>query len=184
MTALDPVSARWAGALFNLARKAGAVEAVGGDLQRLQGELEHPKVRDFLLGARSGQADRRAKLQPLLDSFHPLTKNFVQLALDRRREGILPHVAEAFRRRALAEERVVEGVVETARALGSSEISALEASLGKRLGSRVRLSQRVNDSLVAGVRIFVGTRMIDQSVQGRLETLRRRLESAQLPAGV
>jgi len=178
---LDPVSARWAGALFNLARRQGALEPVRRDLERVAAELAVPRVRAFVLGKSS--PERAEKLASLLASFHPLTRNFVRLALDRGRGPVLLHAAEAFRRRALAEEGVLEGVVESARALDSSELSALEGTLGARLGARVRLSQRTREELLAGVRVFVGARLMDQSVQGRLEALRRRLEGARVSAG-
>ena len=178
---VDPVSARWAGALFNLARRQGVLDEVGRDLARVAAELAVPRVRAFLLGKSSAERDR--KVAALLATFHPLTRNFVRLALDRGRGLVLLHAAEAFRRRALVEEGVVEGVVESARELDSAELSSLEAALGARIGARVRLSQRVREELLAGVRVFVGARMMDQSVQGRLEALRRRLEGARVSAG-
>lgn len=176
--AIDPVTARWAGALFNLAQRQGALDEVRKDVERLGAEFANPKVRAYLLGSQASPAERLAKLGGLTADFHALTRNFVRLAFDRRREGVLEGLAEAFRRRVLTESGVQEGVVEAPRALGSTELRALEASLGAQLGAEVRLTQRINEDLVAGVRIFVGTRMIDRSVQGRLESLRRRLAGA------
>ena len=53
--------------------------------------------------------------------------------------------------------------------------------LGGELGKTVRLSQRVAPDLLGGVRVFVGSRMIDGSAVGRLEGLRRQLLDAPLP---
>ena len=44
------------------------------------------------------------------------------------------------------------------------------------------LTGRVDPDLVGGVRVFVGTSMIDQSLQGRMDGLRRRMMEARLPA--
>ena len=54
--------------------------------------------------------------------------------------------------------------------------------VGEGVGKEVILTSRVNEELMAGVRVFVGSNMIDQSVQGRLEDLRKQLEAAPLPA--
>lgn len=176
--ALDPVTARWAGALFNLAKRQGVLDVVSRDVERLGAEFSNPRVRAYVLGSQSSGAERLATLDKATSDFHGLTKNFVRLAFDRRREGILAGVAEAFRRRTLEESGIVEGVVESARPLGDSELESLQTSLGARLGGEVRLSQRANEELVGGVRVFVGTSMIDRSVQGRLDSMRRRLEGA------
>lgn len=162
---IDPVTSRWAQALFNVAERDGALDDVQRDMEQLG--------RESVDGAR---------LRELLPGFHPLTRNFVQLLFLKDRQDVLETVAEAFRQHALEQRGVVEGVVEAPRALGSSELGKLEQALAGRLGKEVVLASRVNEDLVAGVRVFVGSRMLDQSVQGRLEDLRKRLEAAPLPA--
>jgi F-type H+-transporting ATPase subunit delta len=92
-------------------------------------------------------------------------------------------VADAFRAKRLEREGVVEGVLECPRPLDASELESLATSLGARLGKRVSLSARLNPDLVGGVRVFVGARMLDRSVQGRLEGLRRKMLAARLPVG-
>ena len=180
---IDPVTARWTEALFNLAERQGALLAVGGDVERLGAELRSPAVRDFLLGSKRGTAERLARLDGVASTFHPLTKNFLRLAFDRRREAILLRVAEAFRRRTMEASGAVDGIVEAPRPLDSTELARLATTLGARLDRQVRLESRVVPELVAGVRVFVGARMIDASVSGRLDALRRRMEETPLPAG-
>ncbi|MEO2163801.1 MAG: F0F1 ATP synthase subunit delta, partial [bacterium] len=75
-----------------------------------------------------------------------------------------------------------KGIVESARPLESAELEALSQDLSKRLGKDVTLTGRVDPDLVGGVRVFVGTSMIDQSLQGRMDGLRRRMMEARLPA--
>jgi F0F1-type ATP synthase delta subunit len=48
------------------------------------------------------------------------------------------------------------------------------------LGKDVILEQRANPELIAGVRVFVDNRLIDQSALGRLEGLERRLRTARV----
>ena len=179
----DPVTSRWTEALFTLAAKAGVLEEVGRDMQRLGQEVSGAGVREFLLGGQVSRAEKAAKMEGVLSSFHPYSRNFVRLCFDRRREEVLLSVSEAFRQRSLAESGVVEGVVECARPLDAGELSDLASTLGTRLGKTVSLSTRLNPELVGGVRIFVGASMIDQTVQGRLEGLRQRLQATRLTVG-
>lgn len=180
---VDPVTARWTEALFVLARRAGVLEQVGRDMQRLGEAVCVPGVRDFLLGGQVSRATKLTSLDGVLASFHAFSRDFVRLIFDRRREEVLLSVSAAFRQRSLEERGVVEGVVECSRPLDAAELGELEADLGQRLGKQVSLSTRPNPELVGGVRIIVGASMIDRSVQGRLEGLRHRLQAARLPIG-
>lgn len=178
---VDAVTARWADALFNLALRAGDLDEVQRDVERLGAETRSDAVRDYLTGGRVSQVEKTERLVGLVS--HRLTQNFVKLALERRRESVLVHVADAFRAKRLEREGVVEGVLECPRPLDASELESLATSLGARLGKRVSLSARLNPDLVGGVRVFVGARMLDRSVQGRLEGLRRKMLAARLPVG-
>jgi len=179
---VDPVTTRWTGALFNLAKRSGVLDDVARDVKRIGMELESSAVCEFLFSARVPRAERLGKLAPLFASFHSLTESFVKLLFDKNREEVLAGVAVAFEERMLVEEGAVRGVVESARRLDAVEITRLSDAIGARLGKSVRLENRINPDLVGGVRVIVGARMIDTTVRGRLESLRRKLLEAPLPA--
>ena len=179
---VDPVTRRYADALYELAAEKGQLDAVRSDVEALAVELDVPGVADWLFDARVEQTERRSKFALVTQSFSPLTQNLVQLLFDKNREGVLAHLESAFQARIRLEEGVAEGVVESPRPLGAGELAELEVSLGARLGKRVTLDNRMTSDLVAGVRVVVDNRMIDYSVQGRLEELRRRLLEAPLPS--
>jgi F-type H+-transporting ATPase subunit delta len=82
----------------------------------------------------------------------------------------------------MQEEGIQEGHVETPRPLEDSDVEALEQSLGGRLGKTIRLTQSTNPDLVGGVRVTVGDKMIDASIAGRMDGLRRRLLEVRLPS--
>ena len=179
---VDPVTARWSEALFNAARRAGALPEVERDVRHLAKALAPASVQVFLYGSRVDPAEKREKLERLASSLHPLVLSFVRLALDRRREEILRDLPRAFRGLMLRSRGAVEGRVESPRPLGEPELASLARSLSVRLGKEVLLENHSNPELIAGVRVFVGGRMIDQTVHGRMQRLRRRLLEARLPS--
>ncbi len=69
----------------------------------------------------------------------------------------------------LAEEGVVEGIVESARPLGSGELAELTVAFGAQLGKEVRLQNKISEDLIAGVRVIVDNKMVDSSVAGRFD---------------
>ena len=179
---VDPVTTRYTEALFVLASEKGAVDEVHADVQKLDVELSDPVVRDWMFDARIPQKERRAKLEKLLEGCHQLTRNFVGLCFSKNREQVLANLAAAFRLRWLASRGSVEGVVESALAIGAQELSELSAAIGAKLGKEVMLENRINSDLVGGVRVFVDNRLIDYSVRGRMAGLRRKMLEAELPA--
>ena len=177
---VNPVTTRYAEALFRLALRSGQLANVQTDVERLSAEVENERVSAFLFDARVPVEKRQASLQGLLSGLSPLVRNFVNLLFDKRRENVLRGLRAAWRRRSLAERGAVEGTVESARPLGPGEIAELGRVLGSRLGLEVQLENEVVPELLAGVRVTVGGRMLDNTAVGRLEGLRRRMLDAQL----
>lgn len=178
---IDPVTARWANALWNVASREGALASVMQDVDRLAAVATRAEVRAALVDPRRSRAERAALFQSTLATAHALTRNFASLLLERGREEVLVGIGAAFKRRRLAEANQIEGVVESARPLARPEIDALAKAYGAVLGKELQLENRIVPSLVGGARVFAGNRMIDQSVQGRLDALRRKLLDARLP---
>lgn len=179
---IDPVTARYAGALYNLAQRKGVLDIVARDIERLTHELATTAMRTIVFNPRVEREAKRQQITPALSGAHELVRNFVNLLVDKRREDVLKGLAIAFRRRALDEKGAVEGLVESARALEPSEIARLETAIGRNLGKQLFLKNRIVPSLVGGARVIAQSRMIDWSVQGRLEALRRKMMDAPLPA--
>ncbi|MFN0243710.1 MAG: ATP synthase F1 subunit delta [Planctomycetota bacterium] len=175
------VTSRYADALYNLAARKGVLEAVQRDVERLSQELATPAGRAIVLNPRADAQKKRAHLAGVVGAFHPLTQNFVNLVLDKRREDVLARVGLAFRRRVLDERGAVEGFVDSARPLAPADVASIATALGGRMKKELLLTNRIVPELVGGARVIAANRMIDFSVQGRLEALRRRMLEAPLP---
>ena len=177
---LDPVTIRWTEALFNLAQEKGELERVAVDVERMGRELSDGAAAT-VLDARLSVAARREKVQPALRGASELFRNFVNLLFDKRREEVLRGLAQAFHRRRLQEAGGAEGVVESAEPLERAELERIASALGRRLEKDVKLENRVVPELIGGVRVLVENKMLDQSLRGRLEGLRKHLLEVSLP---
>jgi F-type H+-transporting ATPase subunit delta len=177
----DPVTSRYTGALYGLAKRKGALDDLSQDIAALAAEIAQPATRDLLFNPRAGRETKRARLLAVLAAAHPLTRNFANLLLDKGREGVLRGLADAWKRLVLDERGAAEGFIESARPLEPAEIGRLAAALSKSMGRTLVLENRIVPSLLGGARVIARNRMIDGSVQGRLEALRRRMLDARLP---
>ncbi len=178
----DPVTNRYAEALFGLAKQEGALDTVCDDVALLARELGVSAVGEFFVDARVPLGERRAKMDSLTADMHQLTRNLVGLIFDKRREDVLLGFGAAFKRHWLADQGADEGVVESARSLDDKEMASLAAALGKRLGKTLKLTNVVRPELLGGVRVIVGSQMVDRSIVGRLAGIKKRMQSAALPS--
>ena len=177
---ISAVTARWARALFELAAEQGVMERVERDVEFLAAEFSAPAVAAHLFDAGVPDAVKRQRLESLEPHLHGLTYKFLRLLRDRRRLGVLRDLGPAFKGLALARRGATEGLVETARPLAAAEVEALAAALGARLEKQVELETKSAPELIAGVRVWVDNKLLDQSASGRLERLRARLLGARL----
>jgi len=170
---LEAVTLRYAEALWNVSASAGRLERVRADVARLGAALP------------AGVLDRgahRKQVLAALGSADEYVTNLVELLFDRRREEVLVQLASAFHRLELQSRNTVEGQVESARAIPADLLAALGRELKTVLGKEVVLGNRIVPELLGGMRVTVSNRMIDYSVAGRLESLRRAMLEAPLSA--
>ena len=180
----DAVTTRYVEALYGLGLRTGTLDTIQGDVERLASTLDRPGVINLVLHPAKDRATRRSFLDESLTGASDTVRNFIDLLFDKRRESVLRNFGGAFRQRMLEASGVVEGVVTSARPLGAGELAELTVSLGASLGKEVRLSNEIDASLIAGVRVIVGSQMIDCSVAGRFDGIKRRMMDATLPSGV
>ena len=110
----------------------------------------------------------------------PQVLNLIALLIRRGRIEELPRLAAEFRRLDNARQGITLATATSALPLDPDEIQALTEQLERLTGGRVELDVQVDPSLLGGLVVRVGDRLIDGSVRGRLERLRNQLVSGAL----
>lgn len=106
--------------------------------------------------------------------------NLIGLMLRRGRIHELPQLAAEFRRLDNIRQGITLATATSAAPLSPDEIKALTERMEQFTGGRVELDVQVDPSLLGGLVVRVGDRLIDGSVRGRLERLRNQLVSGAL----
>jgi F-type H+-transporting ATPase subunit delta len=169
---------RYAEAVYEVARDQGTFDV----WLRQLGEIEHVLGNELAAQVlRSPAVSRERKLKILERAFPELTPEVRRLLAAMLRRGsleLLPEVASLVRRRIDDARGVQTAVVTTAIPMGQQERQLLTSRLAARTGRDIRLQERVDPSILGGVVAQVGDEIIDGSVRGRLERLRRALVGA------
>ncbi len=173
------VARRWAEALFEAAGAAGATAEVGQDLgdaaRALWGD---ERVRGFILSDRVSQEAKKNLVRDL--GVHRLARNFLALAIDKRREAYIPEIARTYAALADKAAGIVDVRVRTAVELGEPGRKNLVSVLERKLGRGVRVSFAVDPSLLGGLQLRVEDRLFDASLARRLERLGEHLAKARV----
>jgi F-type H+-transporting ATPase subunit delta len=173
-----PTSAarRYAEAAFQLAARDDTHDAWANDLAIAVQLVGDPRVARIVSNPSVPLADRSATIGRLLDGrVSPLVVNLVRLLDQRGRLALLPAIAAEFTRLLDALRGVVAATVTSAVPLDDKEVGAIRSRLETMTGRTVKLATAVDPSIIGGVTVRVGDRMIDASVRGRLERLRDQL---------
>ena len=102
-------------------------------------------------------------------------ENFLKLLVLNNRLGLLPSIAELFEAYKAEDEGYVEVEVSTAYALSKDAKQDVTTTLEKTLGKKIHMNVTVDKSLIGGILVRAGDRVIDGSIRGRLQQLAKRL---------
>ncbi|HEY7131188.1 MAG TPA: ATP synthase F1 subunit delta [Candidatus Limnocylindrales bacterium] len=181
MAKRDSAPRRYAEAAFQIATADGSIEAWRRDLDlaaRTAGE--DPELMDVLANPALPLLQREDVVSKVFDGLTPKVRNLVLLLVRRGRIEQLPRVAAEFGRLDDERQGITHAAATSALPLTDTEIRALTARLEQMTGGRVALETDVDESLLGGIVVRVGSRLIDGSVRGRLERLRNQLASGAL----
>lgn len=165
---------RYAGALISIGKKSGQVERYGKELVAAKEMLTENKTWTSFTSpllpneAKSKIIDEIGKRSGWSDS----VTNFLKLLVDKKRIKFLSGIVDAFL--ALADEEAgrVHAVLESATALDDATKARLTQKLVSKLNKKVILEDKVDSSLIGGVRVSVGSTVIDGTIRGQLAHLR------------
>jgi F-type H+-transporting ATPase subunit delta len=175
------VGARYASALFDLAKEAGSVATVSADLKSLKTMLAESADLRTLVGSPVFDAEAKGKgLAAIADraGFSDLTKKFLGLLASQRRASALRDVITAFDALVAAWRGIVAAEVTTAVPLSPAQTSGLAAALRQALGKDPEIETRVDPAILGGIKVRVGSRLYDASLKSKLDSLKFALKRA------
>ncbi len=173
-TLTSGVAGRYATALFELAKEGRTLDKVESDLLAVEAALaESADLREMIVSPIFSREDMASAVKALAAQMDlgPEVGNTLGLMAVNRRLFVLPSLISTMKTLIAAERGEVTAEVATARPLTAAQIEALRATLKARVGKDVELALTVDESLIGGLVVRVGSRMIDSSIRAKLAKL-------------
>ena len=169
------VPGRYASALFELATEEKATEEVGRQLARFGSAIDQSDdLRRLVRSPVYSSEDQIGALQGVAMQLglSGTTINFLKLAAKNRRLSALPEMIKAYATLLATSKGEIAGEVTSAEPLSAAQLDDLKAALKSALGRDVALITRVDSSILGGLIVKVGSRMMDNSLKTKLQTLK------------
>lgn len=169
------VAGRYAGALFEVAKEQGSLAAVEQDLDGFKAMLdESADLVRFVRSPVLTEDDQAKALKAILDRVGttPLTANFLQLLVKNRRLFAVADMIKAFRALVARDKGQVTAEVASAHTLSPEQMTSLADTLKASIGKDVVVHASVDPSLIGGLVVKLGSRMIDSSIRTKLNALK------------
>jgi F-type H+-transporting ATPase subunit delta len=170
--------ARYARALFDVAARESDPGRVGSELEAFVRLLGDNPDLSRVLYSRAVPPTRKADAVRAIAAeagFTPMVSRLLIALAERDRLQAVPPLAKAFESRLLERRNIVSADVTTATPLPPEKTDAISRRLGEVTGKQVRLSSRVDPSIIGGVVAQVGSIVYDGSVTGQLARMRQKL---------
>ena len=173
------IAARYATAVFDLALEGKALPALEKDVEALDSAMTDSKDFSTLLtsplysreeqGAAIAAVAKKMKLSKT-------TTNVLALMASKRRLFVLPQLVSTLRARISEHKGEVIAEVTSAKALTKAQSDKLAKTLKAQIGADVNIKATVDETIIGGLIVKVGSKMIDTSVKSKLNALQNTMK--------
>lgn len=174
------VSGRYASALFSLAQDQRQTDAVAQSLDTIDALIaQNPDLERLVRSPVFSASDQVKALDAILarEEISGIAANFIRLVAVKRRLFVLRRMIADYRRLYEASRGVTRAEVTSASALTDAHLAALKDQLKAASGGRnVQLDVKVDPSIIGGLIVKLGSRMVDGSLRTKLNAIRHAMK--------
>jgi len=173
------VAGRYATALFDLALEQRSVDAVKADLDRFAAMVEeNPELERLVKSPVFTAADQAKALAAVLSNagIGGLAANFLLLVASNRRLFTVGQILKAFRLLVAQHKGEVTAEVTVAEKLDDKHLGALKSALKNVTGKDVDLDVKIDPSIIGGLIVKLGSRMVDTSLKTKLNAIKHAMK--------
>jgi F-type H+-transporting ATPase subunit delta len=176
MSELATLARPYAAAVFKRAKETHATAKWSQSLAFMSAVLKNEDISVVIDNPKvSKQRLSALMLDICQEHVNQENENFLKLLVLNNRLGLLPSIAGLFEAYKAEDEGYVEVEVSTAYTLSKDAKQNVTTTLEKTLGKKIHMNVTVDKSLIGGILVRAGDRVIDGSIRGRLQQLAKRL---------
>ena len=173
------IAARYATAVFDLAKEGKAIKALESDVAALDAAMgESADLRTLLSSPLYSREEQSAAVAAIAKKMKlsDTTSNVLALLAAKRRLFVLPNLLAVLQDMLSEERGEVTAEVTSAKALTKAQADKLAKTLKAQVGKSVTIKETVDASIIGGLIVKVGSKMIDTSIASKLNALQNNMK--------
>ena len=168
------IAARYATAIFELAKESKKLPALGKDIKALEDALSQSEDLAAMITSpiytREDQQSAIAAVAKEL-KLSETTTNALNLMAAKRRLFTIPALLTQLTAKIAEEKGEATAEVTTAKKLTKAQLDALTKTLSAKVGKKVQIQATVDESVIGGLIVKIGSQMVDSSIRSKLANL-------------
>lgn len=171
------VSDRYAQALFELSQSDNSTDKIQDDLKIVSETLkEYSDLRNLLAHPIISSQDKKEMFNQIFgDKISKYTQNIIMLLIDKKRDSLIPEIAELYKEMYNKLHSRVVADVYTSVEIGSAQLVLLRKRLESYLDKNVEIDTHVDEKIIGGVLVKIGDRVIDGTLKTKFENMAKSL---------
>ena len=165
-------SERYSRALFEVSQESNDLDKVESDIQNFKLIYDtNSEVRSFIKDP-SQMITEQNKLVDLLSDKFNFSKNFQKfllLLIEKRRIFFVNKIIESFLRLCSQKRGEIKASLISSKELSQTELNDISSDLSKSMGSTLKFDYKVDKELIGGLKLQLGSTMIDTSIKNKLK---------------
>lgn len=171
---MNQVAERYAQAFFSLAVDEKKVAELKEQATEMLSVVDRDVIK-FLDTRAIAKSDKKALLKEVLKGADKDFVNFMSLLVDSGRSHYIVDILNSFISLCNEELKIQEVKVVSARELNEKEIAEISKAIKEKLNKEVEITNKIDESLLAGTRIYINDRVYDSSLKARVNSLKEEL---------
>ena len=171
-------SERYSRALFEVAREAKDLEKVEEDIKSLQFLLKNSlEIKNFVQNPSQSKDNQNNVIKILAEklNFSKNLKNFMFLLIEKRRIFFVEKIIDSFLKLCSQKRGEVKASLISSKELSETEIESISKDLSSSMGSTIKFDYKVDKELIGGLKLQLGSFMIDTSIKNKLNKYKQKM---------
>ena len=173
------IAQRYATAIFEIAQDNKNLDGLESGIDDLETALrESADLRALIASPLISRDEQKAAISAIASKMGlaPVLRKSLALMAEKRRLFVVPQLIAALRALLADERNEVTAEVASAKPLTKAQTERLARTLSERVGKTVTINATVDENLIGGLVVKVGSKMIDTSIRSQLNSLQNAMK--------
>ena len=171
-------SERYSRALFEVSKEAGELEKIEADIKIFQSLHDNSlELKNFIENPTNNIEDQNKILSLLSEklSFSKNLKNFFLLLIKKRRIFFVSKIINSFLKICSKKRGEIKASLISSKELTTFELENINKELSLSMGSTIKFDYKVDKDLIGGLKLQLGSFMIDTSIKNKLKKYEQKM---------